>query len=153
MIEKAVNYSLTKEGKLKTIKGKIYGKKYLYRLDEIKKKVYPYIDLDGEIFDKIMKSKGARQRILLNDSEKIVVDTGKACLTVFSLAKKGESGIKKSIISDFYIGLACVKAAFLGCLFNLEGNVDIFKRKSKYIDIFKKGVIENGSNFRCRKNL
>lgn len=142
LIEKAARYSWDKEGRWNCGKVKISGRKYISQLTSSKEKIFPYIDFDGLIFSEALKSKGKQKLTLLKKSEKLVVDTGKACLNVFSLAKKGKSGIKKSIISDFYIGVACVKAALLGCLFNLEGNVDIFKRKSKYIDIFRKGLRE-----------
>lgn len=142
LIEKAARYSWDKEGRWNSGKVIISGREYISKLTSLKEKIFPYIDLDGMIFSEVLKSKGEERLSLLKKSEKLVVDTGKACLTVFSLAKKGESGIKKNIISDFYIGLSCVKTALLGCLFNLEGNIDIFKRKSKYIDIFRKGLKE-----------
>jgi formiminotetrahydrofolate cyclodeaminase len=137
LIEKAINYSLDKDSKLRVGRGKIKGKIYLDKLSKLKRVVYSYIDLDGQLFEKVMKERGERRLSLLKKSEALIIDLGKSCLDVFSLAKKVESGIKKSITSDFDIGLEFVKISLLGCVLNLDANTGIFGKKNKYKDIFR----------------
>jgi formiminotetrahydrofolate cyclodeaminase len=94
--------------------------------------------LDGKIFFKILKEKGKRKRLFLEKSQDLIVKLGKSCKKVISLAKKIESKIKKSIISDFYMGLDFVSVALKGCILNLEANRRLFGINSRYINIFKK---------------
>jgi formiminotetrahydrofolate cyclodeaminase len=127
LIEKAINYSLGENG---------HFKKHMFRLKELRKEIIPYIDLDGKIFEKLLKEKGKKKAALLKASENIIIDLGGHCVKVFSLAKRVESGIKKSIISDFYIGLEFIRVALKGCIFNLEANKSIFGKSSKSINTF-----------------
>ncbi|MBU0693614.1 MAG: cyclodeaminase/cyclohydrolase family protein [Candidatus Omnitrophica bacterium] len=129
LIEKAISFSISKDESLR---------KYLGSLGELKKKVYSYIDQDGQIFEQILKAKGSSKLELIGKSEEIIITTAKACQEVFCLAGIIKSGIKKSIISDFYIGLEFIAAALKGCVFNLEANRGIFGKKSRYIKIFKR---------------
>jgi len=119
LIEKAVNYSIKDKQLRKSLSG----------LSALKKKVYPYIDEDGFIFKKIMLEKGEKRRELLKKSNRIMRDTKKACQRVFLLAKEVKSGIKKSIISDFEIGLDFVKSAVKGCEANLKANKAFFVKQ------------------------
>lgn len=124
LIEMAMRYSEKQEENIKEVK-------------KLRKQVYPYIDLDSKIFDKIMRAHDPRKKLeYIKDSEKLIIYLGMACHQAFLLAKKAESGIKDSIISDFYIGLDCVKVTLRGCVFNLEANSKIFGKKTKYINIF-----------------
>ncbi|UCD15986.1 MAG: cyclodeaminase/cyclohydrolase family protein [Candidatus Omnitrophota bacterium] len=138
LIEKAINYSLDKEAKLPIRDSKLAGGRYLMRLGKLKEEVYLYIDLDSQLFDKVMKARAKERQKLLKRSEKLIVDVARACESVFSLAKGVESGIKKSIISDFHIGLEFVRSALFGCVANLEANTKIFGRSNKYMGDFKK---------------
>ena len=128
LIEKAINYSLNKEKKLS---------RYLNKLRDLKAKIYPFIDLDGKLFEQILGAKGKKKEYFLKQSENIIIDTAQACLRLFSLAKQVEFGIKKSIISDFHIGGEFVKLALKGCVLNLEANRKIFGKSNKYIKKFK----------------
>jgi len=127
LIEKAINFSSPAK-----------FKNELKKLQTLKKKVYPSIDKDGLIFAKIIGSKGKKRAQFIRLSEGLSIDLGRGSLAVFSLAKDLESGIKKSIISDFNIGLECIKVALLGCILNLEANQRMFGRKSKFIGPFQK---------------
>jgi formiminotetrahydrofolate cyclodeaminase len=129
LIEKAINFSPP-----------FKFKKQLRELQALRRRIFPYIDRDGVIFAEIMRSKGKKRERWLRLSENLLVDLGRAALGVFSLAKDIESGIKKSIISDFEIGLECVKTALLGSILNLEANQRMFARKSKFIKPFKKSL-------------
>ena len=131
LMEMVIQYSLGKNKKLKEC---------LITLRKLRRKVYPYIDLDGKIFNQIMKSKGPARKKLLKRSEALIVETGRASLALLVLAKKAESGIKKSIISDFYIGLGLARVVLSGCVLNLEANSRMFGSKNKYINIFKKSL-------------
>ena len=129
LIEKAINFSSPEE-----------FKKQLKELKTLGKKIYLNIDNDSIIFAKIMSSKAIKRNQFIKQGEKLIVDLGKASLRVFSLAKEIESGIKKSIISDFNIGLECAKVALLGCILNLEANEKMFGKKSKFSGLFKKSL-------------
>jgi formiminotetrahydrofolate cyclodeaminase len=129
LIEKAINYSPKNKARLKDS---------LQILKRVKKEVLPYIDLDGKIFEKALKERNRKKkRSFLKNSQNLIINVGKSCWRVFSLAKNIESGIKKNIISDFHIGLRFVKIALEGCVLNLEANKRIFGIDSKYIKNFK----------------
>ncbi|MCK4916928.1 MAG: cyclodeaminase/cyclohydrolase family protein [Candidatus Omnitrophica bacterium] len=141
LMEKAVNYSLNlKKNDKKTI---IHNKKLkttIIELQTLKKGVFPYIDKDGYIFEKIIKTKGEKKEQFIEQSEFIIYEVATACENMFCLAKKIESGIKKSIESDFIIGLELVRTALLGCILNLEANSKISGKKNKSINKFKKSL-------------
>jgi len=139
LIEKAINYSLLV--KLKGRKEKERNRKLkdtALKIVKLRTKIYPYIDRDSYLFEKIMSTKGKKRRQFIIQSEKIIVDLGRVASEVFFLAKEIESGIKKSMISDFYIGLDFIKSTLFGCILNLEANNIIFGTKSRFIGIFKK---------------
>lgn len=141
LLEKAVSYSLV-------LKPKNFGqgqrnkklRKGLEVLKSLKKKIYPCIDRDSVIFAKIMANQGARRRQFIQQSEKIIIQLADSSQKAFLLAKALESGIKKSIISDYYIGLELIKIALLGSILNLEANQTMFGRKNRYINKFKKAL-------------
>lgn len=127
LIEKAIQYSLKNNTKLK---------RHLSKLRVLRSGIYPYIDLDGKVFEHFMKAKGKRKKQLLIKSQAIVIATANASCEAISLAKRIESGIKKSIISDFYIGLDLVKVALRGCILNLEENSKVLGKRSRYLKKF-----------------
>lgn len=129
LIEKAINFSSPAK-----------YKKQLKELRALAKLIYPNIDRDSLIFAKIMSSKAAKRAQFIRQSESLIIDLGRGALEVFSLAKGVESGIKKSIISDFSIGLECARIALLGCVLNLEANEKMFGKRSKFIGPFKKSL-------------
>jgi formiminotetrahydrofolate cyclodeaminase len=141
LIEKAINYSLVPT--TKNLSDKKKNKKLktaLVKLDKLRKKIYPYIDKDGYLFEKIIYSRGQKRKQFIAASEKIIIDLGESVQKVFYLAKEVESGIKKSIISDFRIGLEFAKSALFGCILNLEANRAIFGRQNRFVGIFKKSL-------------
>lgn len=129
LIEKAISFSSFAD-----------FKKKVKKLQILRKRIYPYIDKDSYIFAKIMESRGKKRAQFIRLNEGLIVDLGRASLAAFSLAKEVESGIKKTIISDFNIGLECVKITLLGCIFNLSANEKMFGTKSKFINLFKKSL-------------
>jgi len=131
LMEMALNYSVGKNKKFK---------KQLVQLRQLRNKIYPFIDLDAKLFNQIMALKAKPRQSLIKKSEKLIVETAKACGGLLSLAKKAESGIKKSIISDFYIGLDLSKAVLRGCIFNLEANKRMFGSNNKYIKSLKESL-------------
>lgn len=139
LMDKAINYSIVK--KAKTAKEKAQNiklKKSKASLESLSRKVYPYIDKDSQLFGKIMAAKGKKRLEFIKMSEELICDVAESAQKAFFLAKGIESGIKKSIISDFYIGLEAVRISLLGCILNLEANSSIFKTNSKNIRTFKK---------------
>jgi len=129
LIEKAINFSSPTK-----------FKKELKKLQALNKKLYPIIDQDGVIFAKIISCKGEKRLQFICKSENLIISLGQGSIKVFSLAKEIESGIKKSIISDFRLGLECAKIALLSCVLNLEANQKMFGRKNKFIGLFKKAL-------------
>ena len=134
LIEKSIGYSLSKSRDNEKLT------KVLRRLRLLRKNVYSCIDKDGYIFEKIIQNRGEKRAYFIAKSEEIIVDVANNCKIAFSLAKGIESGIKKSIFSDFEIGLEFIKSCLFGCLNNLEANRVIFKTRNKNITKFKKLV-------------
>ena len=132
LIEMAIRFSQKKSNKklANTLK----------KLKSLKNKVYSGIDRDSQLFNEIMRSQGKKREAALKKSEKLVVEVGRCCQSVFLLAKSAKSGIKKGIISDFIIGLDLVRVVLKGCIFNLEANATLFGKRSKYITIFKRSL-------------
>jgi methenyltetrahydrofolate cyclohydrolase len=139
LLEKALNYSCTLNDKTQAAKNKNKKiKKYVASLYSLRKKIYPFINKDGEIFEKVMNSKGQKRKLYIKRSEELIVEVAKACIAVFSLAKRCESDIKKSIISDFRIGKECVKIALKGSIMNLKANTELFNSKNKSLASLQK---------------
>lgn len=128
LIEKAINYSIKDKKLFKKIK----------LLNSFKNKALIYVDSDGEIFEKVMQSKGKKRLFYLNKSNALVVDLGNICVMVSCLVKKVESSIKKSIISDFYTGLNFIRISLRACIYNLEDNSKILGTKERSINTFNK---------------
>ena len=135
LIEKAMNYSSDKTPALK---------KEINVLRKLRNSIAGYIDKDGEIFAKFMKAEGKKRLYLLDKSNELVSSLGDACMKGLCLAKKVESGIKKSIISDFYIGLHFINISLGACVLNLEANSRVLGKNNKRIAIFKKALGGNG---------
>lgn len=131
LLQKAIIYSIGKNFK-QTPKIK--------SLNALKYKALKYVDKDGEIFEKFMSASGKKRIAFLRKSNELVVDLGKSAISVFSIARGVESGIKKSIISDFYTGLNFVRVALSACIYNLEDNSKVLGRQDKFIAIFKKYI-------------
>ncbi|MDD4954763.1 MAG: cyclodeaminase/cyclohydrolase family protein [Candidatus Omnitrophica bacterium] len=129
LIQKAINYSTGKNLK------QTAGKKSLAR---IKNKVLKYVDKDGEIFEKFITSSGKKKIAYLKKSNELVVDLGKSAISAIDISKGVESGIKKSIISDFYTGLNFVRLSLSACCYNLEDNSRVLGKTDKNIGVFKK---------------
>lgn len=129
LIEMAMKYS---ENKSKDFS------KHIETMAGFQKEVYPYIDLDARIFEKIMKATTPKEKLeYIKDSEKLTVYLGLACHQAFLLAKKIESDIKDSIKSDFSIGIDCLKVTLRGCILNLEANSKIFGEESEQVKVLK----------------
>jgi len=129
LIEKAVQYSASQN---KRLCGRAKA------LEVIRRKTLRYIDLDGIIFEQFIHAEKERKAIFLKKSEALIATIGTRCYAVYVLAQKVESDIKKSIISDFYIGLACIRVALCGCVYNLEANSVFFGKNNRMIGIFKR---------------
>ncbi len=139
LMEKAIRYSLD----LKKATAKSEGKnkrlaKALKNLVKLRNKVYPGIDKDSYLFEKIMAASGKKRVDFIKQSENVVVAVAWSCKAVFFLAKEVESDIKKSIISDFCIGLGLVKDTLLGCILNLEANQNMFGRSNRQIGTLRR---------------
>jgi len=109
-------------------------------LNNLKYKILKYVDKDGEIFEKFISTSGKKRIIFLKKSNTLVVDLGKSAISVLSAAKGVESGIKKSIISDFYTGLNFTRVALCACIYNLTANSKVLGRPDKNISIFTKSL-------------
>lgn len=94
----------------------------LRKLIFLKKKVFPYIDKDGELFLKFMRSKRSRKPKDLDKMINLIKNIIRASREAFFLAKEIESDIKKGIKSDFCLGLEFIKISELSALLNLEEN-------------------------------
>lgn len=99
---------------------------------DLKKQIYPYIDKDGEIFSKMIGGNQKNRARNLKQGSDLIKSLGRSACKVFSLAKGIESDIKKSIKSDFDLGLELVRVSALSAIFNLEANQKIFGKKEAY---------------------
>ena len=138
LVEKALNFSLklknpqiTQKQTNKLIKAKIN------KLIKMRGKVSAYIDLDGELFSKIMINQGKKRENYLLLSEKLIVELADQAIVLRKLSKEMEFAIKSGIMSDFHIGIDCARIVLSGCILNLEANKKLFKTKNKNISIFK----------------
>jgi formiminotetrahydrofolate cyclodeaminase len=130
LIAKSINHTKSKG------MPKIKERKLTNRLDKVlsfKKKVYPYIDQDGQFFSQMIKSRGPERRRHLKEITRLLKDLAQSSDTVISLAKELDFDIKKSIKSDFYLGLQFIKVSLESAIFNLEANSNQKKGKDKYL--------------------
>lgn len=134
LLEKSINYSLQNKSVLKS---------KITSLEKLKNKAFRYVDLDAEIFEKFMKAKGKKRIVFLNKSNNLVIDLSNTCLKAVNVSWGVESAIKKSIISDFYMGLDFVRVCLLGCVYNLEANSQILGKKPKALSTFKRALVKN----------
>lgn len=141
LIEKAFNYSCVlnvasssqgrKNKKIKKNIDLIYG---------LRKKIYPFIDRDGKIFERVIANKGKRRDFYVKQSQSLMSGLASACLAVLSLAQNTESDIKNNMLSDFYIGKECVSVALAGAVKNLKANKELFGAPCSSIGRWEKQV-------------
>ncbi|MCF7874449.1 MAG: cyclodeaminase/cyclohydrolase family protein [Candidatus Omnitrophica bacterium] len=134
LIAKSINHTKNKE------MPKVKERKLTNRLDKIlnlKKKVYPYIDRDGRLFSQMIKSGGQERQRYLKEMTCLLKDLAQSSDTVISLAKELDFDIKKSIKSDFYLGLQFIRVSLESVIFNLEANSNQKKGKDKYLQNLK----------------
>jgi len=132
LIEMAIAFSLNKHNS-KELKG------FLKLLRKEKEKVFLYIDLDGDIFSRAMKEKGVLRKKIARDLERITFNLGKSCVKVLTELKKIKPFIKKSILSDFDIGLKCIRVSLFASIKNMEANQKFFSlRSGKKINYLKR---------------
>lgn len=141
LLTKAVRYSYPKKALDKQMSVQMSRfRQQVQILEKLKKKIVVYVDKDGQVFEKIMKTRGKARFEFIRESERILIDVARACQKAFFLAKQAESGIKKSILSDFTIGLACLKSVLAGCIVNLQANRILFGRSSKCVHRLAKSL-------------
>ncbi len=136
LLEKALKYSLKPDLKTKRIN------KILKSLPLLRKKILLYLDEDGEIFVKAIKNKGKKRLKFIKKSQALTEEIARTSWKVFSLAKKIESDIKKSIKSDFFIALELIELSLKGCIYNLEANRYLFQTKSQVLKILLKKLAQ-----------
>ena len=106
-------------------------------ITNLRKKNFPVIDLDSRLFADIMKAKGKKRDALILKSEQMVSGLGVAAIKALKMALSRKADIKKSIISDYFIGIDCLKVVLSACVLNLKANEEMFKVRSRYISIFE----------------
>lgn len=130
LIIKSIRHSLDKNiNKIKANKFKKRIKKLIF----LKKKTYPYIDKDGELFSKMIKTKGDERKKYLKEVTVLLKDLAQSSQKAFLLAKGVDFDIKKSIKSDFYLGISFIKISGESAAYNLEANSKISGKKVRYL--------------------
>jgi formiminotetrahydrofolate cyclodeaminase len=119
LIEKSMRYSLSYDPTLA---------KCIPVLGAVRRRIFPYIDRDGEVFAALLTARGKRRQALFKKSQAFLEETAHAAREVFSLANTAKSGIKKSIYSDFIIGIKCLRVALEACQANYDANHRMFNR-------------------------
>ena len=131
LMEMAVNFSINKENKHKL--GKSVS---LFRAE--REKIFPYIDLDADIFRQVLETKGQERKNALRKLNDITFDLGTSCIKILRASNSARKLIKKGIMSDFDIGVECVKVALFASVKNMEANRRIFgiknTAKTKYLE-------------------
>ncbi len=131
LIEMAIAFSLNKHNPKKL-------RSTLRLLRKERDRVFPYIDLDGDIFNKAIKEKGLLRKKIAKDLERITFNLGKSCVKVLTESKRIKPFIKKSILSDFDIGLKCIRVSLFASIKNMEANQKFFSlRSGKKINYLK----------------
>jgi hypothetical protein len=129
-MEKAIVYSLDKSPQLSS------GLKIL---KNSRTKIYSYIDLDANLFAKVMSSKGAKRLAWIQKSEGLSIELGQNCLRAAILYRKAGL-IKKGILSDFKLGINLIEAALRGAIDSLYSNSAMFGRLNPKTAILEKGL-------------
>lgn len=130
LMEKAIVYSLDKSPQLSS------GLKIL---KNSRTKIYPYIDLDANLFAKVMSSKGAKRLAWIQKSEGLSIELGQNCFRAAILYRKAGL-IKKGILSDFKLGINLIEAALRGAIDSLHSNSVMFGRLNPKTAILEKGL-------------
>jgi len=139
LIAKSINHSKAKNI-AKYQKDKLNN--CLRKISIRKKDIYPFIDRDGELFSKMIKSKGEARQKYLKEVNRLLMALAESSYEVFLLAKGIDSDIKRNIKSDFNLGLEFVKLAMLSALYNLETNSELSGKEDKYSKKIKKKYTE-----------
>lgn len=134
LIAKSINHSKSKKI------SKIKKNKLNNRLDRVlsfKRKIYPYIDQDGKLFSKMIKSKGRLREKYLKEVNQLLKDLAQSSYKLFLLAKALDFDIKKSIKSDFYLGLKFIIISMESAIFNLAANSKMTGKENRYLKNIK----------------
>lgn len=137
LIIKSINHTKTKNSS-KVKKNKLNNR--LIKIVKFKKEIYPYIDKDGQLFSKMIKSKGQNREKYFKKVTHLLKTLARSSYKVFLLAKELDFDIKKGIKSDFNLGLEFIKLSLLSAIFNLEDNSKISGKKDNYIRTLKNNL-------------
>ncbi len=128
LIEMAMQYSLKE------------NRPVIAAVTKLRRAQLKVVDDDCKVFARIMNSSGVQRNALIKQSEKMIVGLGLSCVKVMKLALSRKADIKRSISSDYVIGLECLRVALLACVLNLKANETMFKAHSRYIELFENEV-------------
>jgi len=137
LIEMAINFSINKSNKYRL-------NKFVSSLRRIKKKVFSYVDLDADAFSEVLKSKGKKKKGALRRLNNITFDLGSSCIRILTAAAGIRRLIKKGIMSDFDIGIKCVRIALFASVKNMEANSKLFgvdnAARARYLKSYLKKI-------------
>ncbi|MDD4294941.1 MAG: cyclodeaminase/cyclohydrolase family protein [Candidatus Omnitrophica bacterium] len=122
LIKKAIVYSMDK---------KPVSEKVLKQLADMHLRAYDGIDLDAELFARVMRTSGKERTKALGECEKLITDIARISISANNTALKLENKIKKCIISDLFIGRDFLRLALKGCVMNLEANSRMFNKENR----------------------
>lgn len=134
IIQKAGIYSATQSPKLLPA---------VKKLETMRAKILPHIDLDAFYFAEAMKSSGKQRLRFLGQADTITRRTACACVQALHLCGAMRTHIKKSIWADFAIGHNLLTVVLEGCIANLTGNETLSKRSNAFLTRIRKerGVV------------
>lgn len=137
LMEMAVNFSINKAPGRRL-------NKYISFLKKMKTKVFSYIDLDADIFKQALKAKGKTRKDSLRRLNRITFDLGSSCIKILTYSADIRGLIKKGIVSDFDIGIKCVRVALFASVKNMEANSKFFgiknDAKARYLKKYLKEI-------------
>ena len=110
-----------------------------FELEELNREVFPFIDEDGNLFALLINAKDKlTKNELLQKVQALIVTIGNNCGKIEGLAGEINTKVKKSLKSDFYIGLKFIESALFASIQNLEANQNMFSvDNTKKIDCLK----------------
>ncbi len=120
LIQMAISYSLKKSRKRGVVRS-------LSRLETIKSEVFGSIDSDGELFALLLKEKDpAKKRKDLARMQKDIMDLARGAAGAIRISRRVKPEVRKSLLSDFRLGIKLCQAALSACRENLKVNQIMF---------------------------
>lgn len=120
LIQMAFNYSLKKAQSTGIMRPPA-------ALEKLKSEVFGVIDSDGEVFAKLLREKApAKRKKLISRMQKEIMNVACGAGMAIRVSGRLKPSIKKSLLSDFRLGIRLCRTALYACSENLKANQSMF---------------------------